>query len=286
MAFKANAIVVLVASPGDTAPERDAIQLVLNGWNVNRGEREGIVLIPYLYEQHAIPVMGGHPQSLLNKQAVDRADVVVAFFDAKLGTETAEAVSGTAEEIIKANDAGKPVHIYFSDEPIPRGTDLEQLRKLEEFKTTLRDKALYASYEDPKDLASKVIQAIDYDISTQSWALKTTASGTSGADLKMWHENRREQSGTDNKGRPKYRTLVNDLVVRNDGNRTAEGITLEIVGESPGLFEAPEPFDLTPTSESQFNMIALHSGNAVVKASWTEGGESKEVTRTVRVPGR
>ena len=55
MTFTATAIVVLIASPGDTAEERAMIQLQLSKWNVNRGEREGVVAVPWLYEQHSVP---------------------------------------------------------------------------------------------------------------------------------------------------------------------------------------------------------------------------------------
>jgi hypothetical protein len=283
MAFKANAIIVLIASPSDTSPERASIQHVLNAWNVSRGEREGVVLVPYLYEQHAVPVMGDHPQTLLNKQAVDRADVVVAFFDAKLGTETAAAVSGTAEEIDKAAAAGKPVHVYFSNEPIPRTAEPEQLQRLADFRASLKDKSYYGTYEDPADLASRVVSAVDYDVNTESWALHATPGRPSGADIKLSHDNQREVSGADAKGRPKYRNRTNDLVVTNVGDRAAEGIVLEVQGDSMIHFEVPEPFDLTPTSESRFTMIALRSANVTLKASWTEDGEPREATRTFGV---
>jgi hypothetical protein len=63
--------------------------------------------------------VGNRPQAIINAQAVDRADIVVAFFDSRLGTSTGVDVSGTAEEINRAVDMGKPVHVYFSDEPLP-----------------------------------------------------------------------------------------------------------------------------------------------------------------------
>jgi nucleoside 2-deoxyribosyltransferase len=77
-------------------------------------------------------MLGGHAQSIINAQAVSRADVVVAFFDARLGTETPEEVSGTAEEISRAHRDGKPVHAYFSNEAVQRGSvDPEQLQASE-----------------------------------------------------------------------------------------------------------------------------------------------------------
>lgn len=76
-----------------------------------------------VWERQAVPEVGGRPQALINSQAVDRADVVVAFFDSRLGSHTGVDVSGTAEEIHRATDLGKPVHVYFSNERLPRDTD-------------------------------------------------------------------------------------------------------------------------------------------------------------------
>ena len=59
--FFATAIVVLIASPADTMDERAAVQRDLSRWNVDRGERESAVVIPWLYEQHAVPLLGGAP---------------------------------------------------------------------------------------------------------------------------------------------------------------------------------------------------------------------------------
>lgn len=114
--------------------------------------------------------MGEYAQSIINSQAVDRADVVVAFFDSRLGTETPEAVSGTAEEIKRAQKAGKPVHVYFSTEPVPRElVDADQLAALKSFKSTLSAEGLLGSYENPQHLASQVVSAIDYDVNAKDW---------------------------------------------------------------------------------------------------------------------
>jgi hypothetical protein len=283
MTFNATAIIVLIASPGDTADERAAIQLQLGKWNVSRGEREGVVVMPWLYEQHSVPVLGGHPQSVINAQAVDRADAVVAFFDSRLGTETPEAVSGTAEEIKRAHAAGKPVHVYFSNEDIPRSVDAQQLIKLQAFKETLQSEGLLGSYESPEHLASQVAAAIDYDVSTQNWSSSPRGPvAPTGADLTARHEYERENYISNGKSRT--RTTQNHLVVENVGGATASDlrITLEEVDGS-FMFEEPEPFDLTRGSEAQFSLIGLRSGNARVNMTWTEEGEPKEASQTIRV---
>lgn len=286
MPFAATAIVVLIASPGDTADERAAIQFQLSRWNVSRGEREGVVAVPWLYEQHSVPVLGGHPQSVINSQAVDRADVVVAFFDSRIGTETPEAVSGTAEEIKRAHAAGKPVHVYFSTEDIPRSSaDADQLAKLAQFKKDMESEGLLGEYSSPENLANQVSNAIDFDVNTQNWSSATSrAASTTGAVLEARHEYQREQNGVDNKGKPRYRTTANHLVIGNKGDTTASDVHVtveEIDGQF--VFESPDPFELTKNSELQFSLIAIRSGNAKVTMTWTEDGEQREVTQSIRV---
>lgn len=285
MAFPARVLIVLIASPSDTAEERAAIQFQLNKWNVDRSEREGIVLVPWLYEQHAVPVMGDHPQSIINSQAVDRADVVVAFFDSKLGTATLAAVSGTAEEISRANDAGKPVHVYFSQEDIPRSADPRQLVKLQRFRKELEGKGLLGQYSSPEQLANLVTSAIDHDVSTQGWSTTTPRQVSGGAELVVHHEHERIQSGIGSNGKPRYRTTANHLVISNEGNATAKGVRVSM---EPGefIFEGPEePFDLTKGSEVQYSLIGIRSCNAQVNLSWEEDGQEREAHPTIRVKG-
>lgn len=285
MAFSATAIVVLIASPGDTADERAAIQLQLNRWNVGRGEREGVIAVPWLYEQHSVPLLGGHPQSVINAQAVDRADVVVAFFDSRLGTETPEAVSGTAEEIRRAHTEGKPVHIYFSTEDIPRSADPDQLAKLARFKKTMQTEGLLGEYSSPENLANQVSNAIDFDVNTQNWSSASNAGASStGAMLEAHHEYQREQRGVDSRGKPRYRTTANHLVISNKGAAKASDIHLTVEGiDATVNFEDPQPFDLTKGSEMQFSLIALRSGNVKVNMRWTEEGEPREADQSIRV---
>jgi hypothetical protein len=283
--FFATAIVVLVASPADTMEERAAVQLGLSRWNVDRGEREGAVVIPWLYEQHAVPMLGGHAQSIINTQAVSRADVVVAFFDARLGTETPEAVSGTAEEITRAHRDGKPVHVYFSNEAVERESiDPEQLRALADFKTTLSSEGLLGSYENPQHLASQVVSAIDYDVNVRDWGATVRKLNSSGAVLKARHIHNKEFTGTNPKGKAQYRTTANQLILLNDGDRTAETVRVTAQALSGSIhFDEPEPFDLTPGSEVGFVMIGNGTANVKVDLAWMEDGQERTSSQTITV---
>lgn len=170
-------VTVLVASPGDALPERGIVRDRLVDWNIERGRREQVHLAPWLWERHATAEVGGRPQAIINRQAVDQADVVVAFFDSRLGSSTGVDVSGTAEEIRRAHELGKPVHVYFSNEPIPRDADMDQLAALREFKEELATNALLGEYSDPADLAGQVIRAIERDIEQQGGECSRRAEG-------------------------------------------------------------------------------------------------------------
>lgn len=65
------------------------------------------------------PQSGGHPQTLLNNQIVDSADVAVAIFWTRFGTPTDEYDSGTEEEIERLINSNKQVFLYFLDKAIP-----------------------------------------------------------------------------------------------------------------------------------------------------------------------
>ena len=86
MPIPMNGLLVLIASPTDTAEERAAVRNSLVDWNIQRGRREKVAVLPWLWERSAVPIMGGRPQAFINRQAVDQSDVVVAFFDARLGS--------------------------------------------------------------------------------------------------------------------------------------------------------------------------------------------------------
>jgi len=285
-------VLVLMASPGDAVEERSAVRDALNDWNITRGRRELIALLPWLWERHAIPRVGGRPQALINAQAVDQSDVVIAFFDSRLGTSTGVDVSGTAEEINRASDMGKFVHVYFSEEPLPRDVDPQQLLLLQAFKHDLQMRSLLGSYSDAQDLAGQVVRAIESDLDEASWGGGNGMAMpplTPGVILHWEHDHRREQKGVDGRGNATYRTTANDLVVRNDGSLAAEGLEFNVspVGDTQFLFEGPgEPVTLSPQSSMSWSLVPTPhmgaSGRTIeIAARWAEAGEERRENRTI-----
>ena len=112
-----------------------------------------------------MPELGNDPQAIINRELVDECDIVIAVFHSRLGAPTPRAASGTADEIECARDRGARVHVYFSEMPIPRNTDPEELTHLNEYRSGLQAEGLLGSYASMEDLAAKVRTALDADIS-------------------------------------------------------------------------------------------------------------------------
>lgn len=290
-------VLALIASPSDAAEERAVVRDALSDWTVTRGRRDGVAVLPWLWERHAVARVGDRPQALLNSQAVDRADIVLAFFDSRLGTETGVDVSGTAEEINRAVDAGKPVHVYFSEEPLPRDVDPRQIQALRTFQAEMDSRGIMGRYTDLTDLATQVVRAVEADIEDFGWGgARFAEAGTtsSGAELHFAHVHEREAKGFDKRGNMRYRTVVNDLVVRNAGSVAAEDLTftVEPVGDTRFAFPSPPavPVTLPPQSEMSWLLIPTpslgSSGSTVrVTAQWREGETPREISRTVHLRG-
>lgn len=292
-----NGVLALIASPSDAVEERAVVRDALVDWTVTRGRRDGVALLPWLWERHAVARVGDRPQALLNSQAVDRADIVLAFFDSRLGTETGVDVSGTAEEINRAVDAGKPVHVYFSGEPLPRDVDPRQIQALRSFQAEMEGRGVMGRYTDLTDLATQVVRAVEADIEDFGWTeavAPQVVPTASGAELRFAHVHEREPKGFDKRGNMRYRTVSNDLVVTNTGSAAAEDLTfvVEPVGDTQFAFPDPpaDPIALPPQSEMSWLLIPTpsfgSSGSTVrVIAKWREGEIPREAVRTVHLRG-
>jgi hypothetical protein len=221
----------------------------------------------------------GSGQGVITKQLVDDADIVIALFDSRLGQATADAVSGTAEEIQHAIDAGKHVHVWFSNEPFGRDADLEQLAALKEFRASLEKQGLLQEYDSPADLAYKVRAAIEDDV---------TQMGLGSPSVR-----RRDTEHAV----PRARRDDGYLVIENKSKSvTAE--QFEFIYEAvwpPGYgFEGSssqpvdllydrQPFDLLADSDKSWRMGVFAQSPPELKLTmrWMEGDEPYEVSQAI-----
>lgn len=147
MPFKSETYRVLIASPSDLAEEREAATEAVNEWNAQHAVSESVVLLPVMWETHALPQSGIRPQEAINYQLVRECDLLVGMFWTRIGTSTGVAESATVEEIDQFVAAGKPALLYFSSRPIdPNKIDLTQHRKLRSFKAATYKKALVGGF--------------------------------------------------------------------------------------------------------------------------------------------
>lgn len=287
MAFDAHVLKVLIASPGDTTDERDAVERSLHGWNASRAEREQVVLLPRRWETDAVPRLGGSGQSIIDSQLVNDADIVIALFDSRLGQATEDAVSGTAEEIQRAHEAGNPVHVYFSEEPLPRDVDAQQLTALRDFKDSLQSQGLLGSYADPTHLGYQVRNAVEQDLAVLNLgAVTARPAAEEHAILRAEHKSEREPV-QDRSGKVRIRTTRERLEVTNHGTVTAEGVGIELQavgdGEPPHLHRADIKPDIIPRSHCDFPVVmSLGTAGAFkVVLTWREGEEQHAEIQTL-----
>jgi hypothetical protein len=151
---------VLIASPGDVTRKRQIVTDAIQTWNASHAHPDtlNILLNPIRWETHSYPESGNNPETLLNSQIVKRGDFLIGIFGVRIGTPTAEAESGTIEEIEIFRKANKFVSLYFSDAPVPRSIDRKQLDALADYRQERQKDTLYAVFKTDDELRDQVLQ--------------------------------------------------------------------------------------------------------------------------------
>jgi hypothetical protein len=129
---------VFVGAPSDVDEAHDVIHGQIEEWNRDHGPLSGARLEFTNWRTHSHPAAGGRPQSLLNKQLVDQCDIMVGIFNARFGSPTGVADSGTEEEIRRSIRNGKKVMVYFATlSPRMRNKARKEIERIEKFKVEL-----------------------------------------------------------------------------------------------------------------------------------------------------
>jgi hypothetical protein len=291
MPFPATVLRVLIASPSDTQDERDLLRQVIREWNDDHTEDTGTVLLPVLWETHSLPEMGDRPQAILNRQLVEKCDILVGAFWTRLGTPTGEEPSGTVEEIRKSVKDGKPVLLYFSDQPAaPSTVDTAQMDALRDFQEECRSEGVvftYNSLDALERLASKHLNRLVRD----RFGVAVPDQARPGAGAQVVARVEREQRGkTDSKGR--YRESTHHfLVLENRGVADAHEVQLRFLpgsGEDGDQNREPTVYidgsvnHLLAGSEVRFRMSVTMGTRPQfdIETSWREDGSDQRKTLT------
>lgn len=156
MSYKATAIEVMIASPGDVTTERKIVRDLLSEWNHLHSRAQKAVLLPSGWDTHSAPDLGGRAQQMINDRILAHADLLVGIFWTRIGTPTGDAKSGTVEEIQEHHAAGKPVMLYFSQTPVVPGSyDEAQFAEVQTFKEWAKAQGLIATFDNASDFTGK-----------------------------------------------------------------------------------------------------------------------------------
>lgn len=278
MAYTATVLRVMIASPSDVPDARDAVEHAVYGWNEANARAKRVVLQPWRWESSAVPVLGGHPQTLINSQGVDESDIVIAIFGSRLGSPTPEAVSGTVSEIERALKQDKPVHLYFSVAPLPRDVDTAQLDGLRAFRAEVEGRGLLGEFTNLSQLEHEVWKAIEHDIGALALTAGAEAGPSRGVDLRVQPKQAREIKGFSRQGKPQY-TTRHWIEITNQGSVDAEDVTFESLGDSALHLG----YDGTPTvihagQTRTLNTLYTFGGTEepVLRVRWTDNGRTFE----------
>jgi hypothetical protein len=142
---------VFWSAPGDVVEECGAFFETVSEWNDVHSSAQSATLKPVSWKRDTHPAIG-RPQAVINEQALNASDILVAVFRSRFGSPTGRADSGTEEEIRRSIADGRAVMLYFREPDTDSPTSsTQQLQKLQQFKDEMRRSALVHSYCDPQD---------------------------------------------------------------------------------------------------------------------------------------
>lgn len=277
MSFTATVLRVAIASPSDVQDARNAVEKALHDWNTANSATKKVALLPWRWETSSVPLLGSHPQELINKQGIDSADILIAIFGSRLGAPTPDAVSGTVEEIERALSSKKPVHLYFSTAPLPNDVDTRQIEGLRQFRDEIQQRGLYGEFETPDQLGHEIWKAVEYDMDSLEIESITEPTRKHGVILKVQSREEREAAGLDKKGKMKY-TTRHWYEVTNVGDAEATNVTFSMSEDTQGVVLSPpeNPITLRPDTTRKINVLyTLGMNQPRLVISWDEGGEQR-----------
>ena len=152
---------LLLSCPGDVLDLKDTIDACVKSFNNSLGEANNIRIELKHWSTNSFSQFGDKPQNILNRQFVDDCDLCVALLGVRFGTPTDNYDSGTEEEIEKMLEQNKQVFLYFVERSVdPSRIDLDQYKKVQEFRKKYADKGVYTVVKTAEELRSNFQNAL------------------------------------------------------------------------------------------------------------------------------
>lgn len=150
---------LMISCPTDVKTEVEIINRVVENINDSIGISMDIFVKTLYWSKNVMPEAGDYPQSIINKQILEKSDAIIAIFGNKIGKPTQHYESGTIEEIELMIQKGRQVFVYFSDKHVRKSEIvMEEEEKIQAFKEKYRDRGIYVVYgsdEEFNDCVSK-----------------------------------------------------------------------------------------------------------------------------------
>lgn len=202
MAYSAMTYRMLISAPGDVSDhDRSIVMDTVARWNATYGPSFVATIVPLYWRLNSAARHGERPQTTLNEQLVESVDIVLALFWHRLGTDTGEAESGTAEEIDEAHAAGAEVGILLCGRPYPQELDTDQLERLRKYVERVKPHSLILGYEDDLSLARQTDAMIAQAVGRSGGKAQAAAKrGPAGAEVRSRIVSE-ERDITDTKGK-------------------------------------------------------------------------------------
>jgi hypothetical protein len=155
----------MIVSPSDVNKERNICKNAIAKWNAINSEKYSIILNPIGWDINSYPETGDPPQDILNRQLLEKADILIALFWTRIGTPTKDYLSGSIEEISKHTESGKTTLIYFSNALVDlKSHDNDQYARLLEYKKNVKGYYKeYTSVEKFQEMISNDLQLLAND---------------------------------------------------------------------------------------------------------------------------
>lgn len=153
-----------ISSPGDCSEERKICKEVISEINQNIERLHNIKLDTFMWEEDVLPDMGKNGQEIIDEY-VEKSnyDVFIGIMKNRFGQPTLKAGSGTEHEFNdalrrKQEEKDTPqILFFFGSELInPNDLDIEQFKKVQEFKENIKSKGVYIDFKDKNEFRNKL----------------------------------------------------------------------------------------------------------------------------------
>lgn len=160
MAYQATVYNIMIGAPSDIKEEFRIAKEVIHEWNDIHSKESMIVLLPLNWKDNTYPSVGKHPQKIIDQQIVNDSDLLICIFGTKIGSPTDTHPSGTIEEIEEHRKNGKNVMVFFREQNNITDIDIEQYKKLQDFRKANSQEVFWGVYNNIGDFKDVLFKKI------------------------------------------------------------------------------------------------------------------------------